>query len=64
MYIIGTHIAGDATCKGALLSSLAERGLGVVKVRFSLYKIVFHFKALLWESIILILPPAYLQSLH
>jgi len=32
-------------------------------VQFSLYKILFHFKALLWESIILVLPPPHLQSL-
>ena len=29
----------------------------VVVCSLSLYKIVFHFKALLWESIILLLPP-------
>jgi len=30
---------------------------------FSIYKILFHFKALLWESIIRLLPPHHLQSL-
>ena len=28
-----------------------------------LYKILFHFKALWWESIVLLLPPLHLQSL-
>ena len=31
--------------------------------RLSLYKILFHFKASVWESIILVLPPRHLQSL-
>jgi len=30
---------------------------------FSLYKILFHLNALLWESIILLAPPPHLQSL-
>ena len=29
----------------------------ITHARVSLYKILFHFKALLWESIILLLPP-------
>ena len=29
----------------------------------SLYKILFHFKALLWDSILLLMPPPHLQSL-
>jgi len=33
-------------------------GLGI-----SLYKILFHFKTIVWESIILVLPPPHLQSL-
>jgi len=32
-------------------------------LRISLYKRLFYFKALLWETIILILPPPHLQSL-
>jgi len=32
-------------------------------LRLSLYKILFHFKGLLWESIILLLPPLHLQRL-
>ena len=34
-----------------------------VPTPLSLYKILFHFKALLWESIILLLPSPLLQSL-
>jgi len=33
------------------------------EVSVGLYKIVFQFKALLWKSIILLLPPPHLQSL-
>ena len=29
----------------------------------SLHKILFHFKALVWESIILLVPPPHMQSL-
>jgi len=32
-----------------------RRGVGIL---ISLYKIVFHFEALLWKSIILVLPPS------
>ena len=37
--------------------SQVRRGALQYKRHFSLYKILFHFKALLWESIILSLPP-------
>ena len=39
-----------------------ETAGGFGGVRVSMYKIVYHFKALLWESIIRLLPPP-LQSL-
>jgi len=35
--------------------------LTLVTPRLSLYKKVFHFKALLWEAIILVLPYPHLQ---
>ena len=37
-------------------------GRGTHACSVSLYNILFHFKALLWESIILLLPSSHLQS--
>jgi len=31
--------------------------------RISVYKILFHFKDLVWESVIILLPPPHMQSL-
>ena len=35
----------------------------VLLAYLSFYKILFHFQALLWESILLVLPPPHLQRL-
>jgi len=38
-------------------------GVNISSSHFSLYKILFHFKALFWESFIFLPPPPLLQSL-
>ena len=45
------------------LRRVAGGGLGERARQVGLHKILFHFKALLLESIILLLPPPHLQSL-
>jgi len=52
----------DMICKCPILWSIPEPSDAMV-VEFSLYKILFHFKALLWKSIILSLLSPHLQHL-
>ena len=53
-----------ATLRTAVAAVAAEARATKRKVsHVSLFKILFHFKALLWESIILLVAPLFLQRL-
>jgi len=60
------HVVSDQVV--ADRGELAHEGRRLVlrrvgRRRLSLYKILFHFKALVWESNTLLLPPPHTQSL-
>jgi len=57
---LGT-LPGQSWC-GCGEMSLGGKQIIITVPGFSLYKIFFHSKALLWESIILLLPPLACKS--
>jgi len=57
------HVNNGVLSSRRLTTSVCTTKKDLYARYVSLYKILYHFKALLWKSIILFLPPPNLQSL-